>query len=127
MTLSPAQQKVLAPASEDNPAIVFAWHLDAVNMAVAYLNTPAAPPRPPWMTQAPTAMTAESLTREIVLYAAAISTGAKARLGNVVIAPLTLAACKGRVVVVSAFQMFCQGSLTHGLPQLKRIAERRAA
>lgn len=38
--------------------------------------------------------------------------------------PLTLAATKGRVVVVSAFQMFCQGSLTHGLPQLKRISER---
>lgn len=38
--------------------------------------------------------------------------------------PLTLEACKGRVVVVAAFQMFCQGSLSHALPQLKRIAER---
>ena len=38
--------------------------------------------------------------------------------------PLTLKALKGRVVVISAFQMFCQGSLSHGLPQLKRIAER---
>lgn len=38
--------------------------------------------------------------------------------------PLTLASLKGKVVVVTAFQMLCPGCLQHGLPQAKRIAER---
>jgi hypothetical protein len=36
--------------------------------------------------------------------------------------PLTLAAMKGKVVVISAFQMLCQGCMEHGLPQAKRLA-----
>lgn len=36
--------------------------------------------------------------------------------------PLTLATLKGRVIVVSAFQMHCPGSLKHGLPQAARLA-----
>jgi hypothetical protein len=39
-------------------------------------------------------------------------------------APLTLAALKGRVVVLHAFQMLCPGCVGHGLPQARRIAER---
>jgi hypothetical protein len=39
-------------------------------------------------------------------------------------APITLAGLKGRVVVVSAFQMLCPGCVSHGLPQAKKLAER---
>ena len=37
-------------------------------------------------------------------------------------APLSIASLKGRVIVVSAFQMHCPGSLKHGLPQAARMA-----
>jgi peroxiredoxin len=36
-------------------------------------------------------------------------------------APLTLAALRGKVVVLAAFQMLCPGSMKHGLPQAARI------
>ena len=39
-------------------------------------------------------------------------------------APLSLAALKGRVVVLTSFQMLCPGSINHGLPQAKKLAER---
>jgi ABC-type nickel/cobalt efflux system permease component RcnA len=39
-------------------------------------------------------------------------------------APITLAGLKGRVVVVSAFQMLCPGCVSHGLPQAKKLVER---
>ncbi|MEQ1578134.1 MAG: redoxin domain-containing protein [Hyphomicrobium sp.] len=38
-------------------------------------------------------------------------------------APLTLASLKGKVAVVSAFQLHCPGSLKHGLPQAARMAQ----
>ena len=38
--------------------------------------------------------------------------------------PITLAALKGKVVVVSAFQMLCPGCIEHGLPQAKRLAQK---
>jgi thiol-disulfide isomerase/thioredoxin len=38
--------------------------------------------------------------------------------------PLTLKALRGKVVVLSAFQMLCPGCLEHGLPQAKRLAEK---
>ena len=38
--------------------------------------------------------------------------------------PLTLASLKGKVVVVSAFQMLCPGCIEHGLPQAKRLAQK---
>ena len=38
--------------------------------------------------------------------------------------PLSLATLKGKVVVVSAFQMLCRGCVEHGLPQAKRLAEK---
>lgn len=38
--------------------------------------------------------------------------------------PVTLAGLKGRVVVLHAFQMLCPGCVSHGLPQMRRIAER---
>ena len=34
--------------------------------------------------------------------------------------PLSLAALRGQVVVVHAFQMLCPGCVTHGLPQAQR-------
>jgi hypothetical protein len=37
-------------------------------------------------------------------------------------APPTLAGLKGKVVVLSAFQLQCKGSMTHGLPQAMRLA-----
>lgn len=37
--------------------------------------------------------------------------------------PLSLAALRGQVVVVHAFQMLCPGCVAHGLPQAKRIAQ----
>lgn len=37
--------------------------------------------------------------------------------------PLSLAALKGKVVVLAAFQMHCPGSLKHGLPQAARMAQ----
>jgi len=37
--------------------------------------------------------------------------------------PLSLAALRGRVVLVHAFQMLCPGCVAHGLPQAKRAAE----
>jgi thiol-disulfide isomerase/thioredoxin len=37
--------------------------------------------------------------------------------------PLSLAALRGRVVVVEAFQMLCPGCVSHGLPQAQRIAQ----
>ena len=37
--------------------------------------------------------------------------------------PLSLAAVKGKVVVVTAFQMLCGGSIKHALPQAQRIAK----
>ena len=36
-------------------------------------------------------------------------------------APPTLAALRGRVVVVEAFQMLCPGCVSHGLPQAMRV------
>ncbi len=36
-------------------------------------------------------------------------------------APLTLAALRGRVVVLHAFQMLCPACVSHGLPQAVRI------
>jgi len=39
----------------------------------------------------------------------------------------TLAALKGKVVVVLAFQMLCPGCVTHALPQLQRLRERFGA
>lgn len=37
--------------------------------------------------------------------------------------PLTLALLRGRVVMVSAFQMLCPGCVSQGLPQAQRAAE----
>jgi len=37
--------------------------------------------------------------------------------------PPTLAALRGRVVVVECFQMLCPGCVSHGLPQAQRIAQ----
>jgi len=37
--------------------------------------------------------------------------------------PVTLAALRGSVVVIEAFQMLCPGCVSHGLPQAKRVAE----
>lgn len=37
--------------------------------------------------------------------------------------PRTLASLKGKVVVLTAFQTHCPGSLKHGLPQAERIAK----
>jgi hypothetical protein len=37
--------------------------------------------------------------------------------------PITLAAAKGKVVVLVAFQMLCPSCVEHGLPQAKRIRE----
>jgi ABC-type nickel/cobalt efflux system permease component RcnA len=42
-------------------------------------------------------------------------------------APITLAGLKGRVVVLTAFQMLCPGCVTHGLPQAKKLVERFAS
>jgi ABC-type nickel/cobalt efflux system permease component RcnA len=39
-------------------------------------------------------------------------------------APITLAGLKGRVVVISAFQMLCPGCVSHALPQAKKLVER---
>lgn len=36
--------------------------------------------------------------------------------------PLTLAALRGRVVMVCAFQMLCPGCVSQGLPQAQRVA-----
>lgn len=36
--------------------------------------------------------------------------------------PLNLAALRGKVVALHAFQMLCPGCVSHGLPQMKRIA-----
>ena len=36
--------------------------------------------------------------------------------------PITLAALRGRVVVIEAFQMLCPGCVAHGLPQALEIA-----
>ena len=38
-------------------------------------------------------------------------------------APLSLKALKGKVVMVTAFQMLCRGCVEHGLPQAKKVAE----
>ncbi len=35
--------------------------------------------------------------------------------------PLTLAALRGKVVVIEAFQMLCPGCVSHGLPQAQRV------
>ena len=37
--------------------------------------------------------------------------------------PITLAALRGKVVVIEAFQMLCPGCVSHGLPLLSRVAE----
>lgn len=36
--------------------------------------------------------------------------------------PLTLAALRGRIVMLTAFQMLCPGCVTDGLPQAQRVA-----
>ncbi|TLX21100.1 MULTISPECIES: redoxin domain-containing protein [Thermomonas] len=38
-------------------------------------------------------------------------------------APLSLAALRGRVVVIEAFQMLCPGCVSHGLPQAQRVRQ----
>jgi peroxiredoxin len=35
--------------------------------------------------------------------------------------PITLAALRGKVVVIEAFQMLCPGCVSHGLPQAQRV------
>ena len=37
--------------------------------------------------------------------------------------PLTLAALRGRVVVLAAFQVLCPKSISHGIPQAQRVFE----
>ncbi len=37
--------------------------------------------------------------------------------------PLTLDALRGKVVVIEAFQMLCPGCVSHGLPQVLRVAQ----
>lgn len=37
--------------------------------------------------------------------------------------PLSLKALKGKVVMVTAFQMLCRGCVEHGLPQARKVAE----
>ena len=37
--------------------------------------------------------------------------------------PLSLAALRGRIVAVEAFQMLCPGCVGHGLPQAQRIGQ----
>jgi thiol-disulfide isomerase/thioredoxin len=37
--------------------------------------------------------------------------------------PLTLAECRGRVVVIEGFQMLCPGCVQHSLPQAQRLAK----
>ncbi len=37
--------------------------------------------------------------------------------------PLTLDALRGKVVVIEAFQMLCPGCVSHGLPQVSRVAQ----
>ena len=37
--------------------------------------------------------------------------------------PLSLAALRGKVVAVVAFQMLCPGCVAHGIPQAKKIAQ----
>ncbi len=38
-------------------------------------------------------------------------------------APLTLAALRGRVVMIEAFQMLCPGCVSHALPQAMRVRQ----
>ena len=38
-------------------------------------------------------------------------------------APLSVAALKGRVIILGAFQMLCPGCVAHGLPQLQKAAQ----
>lgn len=38
-------------------------------------------------------------------------------------APITLAALRGRVVMIETFQMLCPGCVLHGLPQAQRVAK----
>lgn len=38
-------------------------------------------------------------------------------------APLSLAALRGKVVVLHAFQMLCPGCVSHGLPQARSVAQ----
>lgn len=38
--------------------------------------------------------------------------------------PITLAGLKGRVVVLTAFQLLCPGCTEHGLPQARRLRQR---
>ena len=42
-------------------------------------------------------------------------------------APIELAALRGRVVLLHAFQMLCPGCIEHGLPQARRVYEAFAA
>lgn len=37
--------------------------------------------------------------------------------------PITLAALRGRVVIIETFQMLCPGCVLHGLPQAQRVAK----
>ncbi len=37
--------------------------------------------------------------------------------------PITLAALRGKVVLIHAFQMLCPGCVMHGIPQTRRIAQ----
>lgn len=38
-------------------------------------------------------------------------------------APITLAALRGKVVVIEAFQMLCPGCVSHGLPQAQKLRQ----
>lgn len=38
-------------------------------------------------------------------------------------APVTLAALRGKVVVIEAFQMLCPGCVSHGLPQVQKLRQ----
>ena len=89
MDLTRAQRRVLDGCGRDDPAVVFAWDEDAVNIAATDLAANA--PLPFFLTPlVPGANAAAWLKDAIATYASTLPGGAvQGRFGNVVIAPLT--------------------------------------
>jgi hypothetical protein len=88
--LSEAQARVLGGCSADDPAVVFAWDSAALIALAAYLSAPGGvmPMFVPGPLDGP--VTAATVRRWIIEYAAYIPAGLQAHMAEAIIAPLTL-------------------------------------
>jgi hypothetical protein len=95
MHLSEAQARVLAGCSDNSPALVFAWNPAALTAFAEYLSAPGAAPAMPEFVPGPLAgpVSAATVRRLIIDYAAQIPAGTQVHMADAIVAPLTAQTC----------------------------------